>query len=236
VRVSTAHRLADLHFPRSLRTVRGEVRRSDPGWVGGVATAASMRRVLVGGSVRSTWGSRSGDARSPTGLPRLATWPRGWSGGGQQRTAAVGSGVQARTNCGVVEDRDVGGDQRDGFPAGEQDGQVGAQQLSPGSGCGVWGVVVLDVGDPGWPPGLRPQSLGDAGLGPVGALQGRLGVDEGGRRQSSSSSVRPPSRSAPRPWRSLDSSTLRALPASAGGRPFPSRPPAARRGVVRGRG
>jgi hypothetical protein len=26
-------------------------------------------------------------------------------------------GVQARTKCGVVEDRDVGGDQRDGFPA-----------------------------------------------------------------------------------------------------------------------
>jgi hypothetical protein len=55
-------------------------------------------------------------------------------------------GVQARANCGVVEDRDVGGDQCDGFQVGEQDGQVGAQQLSRGSGCGVWGVVVLDVG------------------------------------------------------------------------------------------
>ena len=39
------------------------------------------------------------------------------------------------------------------------------------------------VGDPGRPPGLRPASLGDAGLGPVGALQGRLDVHEGRRRQ-----------------------------------------------------
>ena len=36
--------------------------------------------------------------------------------------------------AGVVEDRDVGGDQRDDLAVGEQDGQVGVQQLPVGPG------------------------------------------------------------------------------------------------------
>ena len=39
------------------------------------------------------------------------------------------------------------------------------------------------VGDPGRTPRLGPASRGDAGLGPVGALQGGLDVDEGRLRQ-----------------------------------------------------
>jgi hypothetical protein len=38
------------------------------------------------------------------------------------------------------------------------------------------------VGDAGRPPGLGPPSLGDGRLRPVGALQGRLDIDQGRRR------------------------------------------------------
>ena len=39
------------------------------------------------------------------------------------------------------------------------------------------------VGDPGRTPRLGPPSLGDGGLRPVGALQGRLDIHEGRLRQ-----------------------------------------------------
>jgi hypothetical protein len=43
-------------------------------------------------------------------------------------------GVEAGTDAGVVEDGDVGGDQRDNLAVGDEDGQVGVQQLPRGPG------------------------------------------------------------------------------------------------------
>jgi hypothetical protein len=42
--------------------------------------------------------------------------------------------TQARTDPGVVQDRDVGGDEWNDFPVVDQDGQVAVQQLSRGPG------------------------------------------------------------------------------------------------------
>ena len=55
-------------------------------------------------------------------------------GSGQQGPQLLVLGPQAGADGGVVEDRDIGGDQRDDLAVGEQDGQVGVQQLTVGPG------------------------------------------------------------------------------------------------------
>ena len=93
------------------------------------------QRVLVGGvgEVERGFGDQ-GTPDRPQG--RLGSQPgrHAGLGGGQQGLQLLVLGAQAGTDPGVVEDRDVGGDQRDDLAVGEQDGQVGAQQLPRGPG------------------------------------------------------------------------------------------------------
>ena len=97
--------------------------------------------VLVGrvGEVERGFGDQGTPDRSQG---RLGSQPgrRAGVGGSQQGMQLLVLGVQARTDGGVVEDRDVGGDQRDDLPVGDEDGQVGVQQLAGGPGCGGLGV------------------------------------------------------------------------------------------------
>ena len=74
-----------------------QARTDGLGWR--VATAASMRVCWWAGSERSRGARRSGDARSPPGLPRRATGPTRWCRGRPARTAAVGSGRAGADRC-----------------------------------------------------------------------------------------------------------------------------------------
>jgi hypothetical protein len=91
--------------------------------------------VLMGGVAEVDLGSGDqGTPDRPQG--RLGSQPgRGADvGGGQQGMQLLVLSAQARTNGGVVEHCDVGGDQRNDFPVGDQDRQVVTQQLSRGLG------------------------------------------------------------------------------------------------------
>jgi hypothetical protein len=100
--------------------------------------------VLVGGvgEVEGGLGDQGAPDRPQGGLGSQSGRHVG-VGGGQQGPQLLVLAVEAGADRGVVEHCDVGGDQWDDVAVGEQDGQVGAQQLSR---CGSWGGgVVVDA-------------------------------------------------------------------------------------------
>jgi hypothetical protein len=70
---------------------RGDVRQSDPGWVGGVATAASMRGVLVGGAGEVDLGLAIRGRQIAHRAASARNLAEGWCRGRSAGTAAVGS-------------------------------------------------------------------------------------------------------------------------------------------------